>query len=695
MKSFKRVLFVLVAVMMVSGAMAFGQSSAPQSGPSDLLDVYKNATAQWSSVAFGYANKLFGLLAVIDFAWAMIILFIEGQELQGWIAGFLKKFMTISFFYAVLINQSTWFPAIVNSFVQIGQQAGGVSGYLNPSDILYTGLKIGGSLLAATVPNAAAGAVLGTIVPGAGIVGLIPSLLALFCAIVIVLAYVVITFTFIMATVESYVVMSAGIIFLGFGASRWTVPYTERYFSTVISTGVRLMVIYMIVGLGNTMSATWIQQAQNLPLSLEGLQSLLGLLATVLIYMALAWQVPKLASSLLSGSLQMGSSDLIAPAVTAAVAAGTIGAAVATGGAALAGGAGALAGAGGAAAGTGGSFAAAGSGGGLASGGAMGAGNGAAAMGGVEGAINGVAPPAVSTSSAGSAGSGASGAVQPPPVEGSGGDGGAAPSGGAEPPSIGGPVAPSSSVQTASGVDSGSSAGTGSASSAIQDAGSMGSSGDVASVGASSPSQDAGSDTSTSAQQFGSVKPIRMDSGASATRRTPTVHPAGKTSGSGAVGGSESSVAEGVAGESAAAPVMEEAAVMSEGVAEVTGSASSASGSGEVGGGAPASGSGGSGSSGSTGGADTAVSAPQSGSSTPSSTPRGGNKHEVMDMVSRGEISAAEGEAQLADLESGGSKRSLGERVNAVHNAGTNVRQHLPEDSANIAAPTLNINHGE
>jgi hypothetical protein len=63
----------------------------------------------------------------------MIVLFLERHELQGWIAGFLKKLMTISFFYALLINQSTWFPAIINSFVQIGQQAGGVSGYLNPS----------------------------------------------------------------------------------------------------------------------------------------------------------------------------------------------------------------------------------------------------------------------------------------------------------------------------------------------------------------------------------------------------------------------------------------------------------------------------------------------------------------------------------------------------------------------------------
>jgi type IV secretion system protein TrbL len=408
--------------VIATAALAYGQSTAPQSGPSDLLDVYKNATTTWVSTAFGYANKLFGLLAFIDFTWAMIVLFLEGQELQGWIAGFLKKFMTISFFYALLINQSTWFPAIINSFVQIGQQAGGVSGYLNPSDILWTGVQISGAILAACLPNAAAGAtaggILGVIVPGAGAAltaaSLIPALVALFCALLIFLAYVVITLTFIMATVESYVVMSAGLIFLGFGASRWTVPYTERYISLVVSTGVRLMVLYMIIGLGQTLSNTWVQEASQIPLSTAGLQSLFGLLASVIVFMALAWQVPKLAGSILQGSLQMGSSDLIAPAMSAAIAAGTIGAVATAGVGAVAGGVGALAAGGAAGAGgIGGSFMPGGTGGmvpGMGS--TMAGAGGSGAAPGVEGAINSVPPPSPSASGGG----GGVVAVDPPPA---------------------------------------------------------------------------------------------------------------------------------------------------------------------------------------------------------------------------------------------------------------------------------------
>ena len=232
----------------------------------------------------------------------------------------------------------------------------------------------------------------------------------------------VITLTFIMATVESYVVMSAGLIFLGFGASRWTVPYTERYISLVVSTGVRLMVLYMIIGLGQTLSNTWIQEASQLPLSTAGLQSLFGLLASVIVFMALAWQVPKLAGSILQGSLQMGSSDLMAPAMSAAIAAGTIGAVATAGVGAVAGGVGALAAGGAAAGGGAGAAGAGGMGGSFMPGGAGGmvpgmgstmpGAGGSGAAPGVEGAVNSVPPPSPSASGGG----GGVVAVDPPPV---------------------------------------------------------------------------------------------------------------------------------------------------------------------------------------------------------------------------------------------------------------------------------------
>jgi type IV secretion system protein TrbL len=597
MKLKHRSLLVLSALVIATGAFAYGQTPAPQSGPSDLLDVYKNATTTWVSTSFGYANKLFGLLAVIDFTWAMIVLFLERHELEGWIAGFLKKFMTISFFYALLINQSTWFPAIINSFVQIGQQAGGVSGYLNPSSILWTGVQISGAILAACLPSATAsatvGGVVGVLVPGAGAAltaaSLIPALVALFCALLIFLAYVVITLTFIMATVESYVVMSAGLIFLGFGASRWTVPYTERYISLVVSTGVRLMVLYMIIGLGQTLSNTWVQEASQIALSTAGLQSLFGLLASVIVFMALAWQVPKLASSVLQGSLQMGSSDLIAPAMSAAVTAGTIAAVAATGGAALAGGAAAL-GAGGAAAGGSAAGGAAGAGGSFMPGAAgglmpgmgstMAGGGGSGAAPGVEGAMNSVPPPAPSAGGGG----GEAVAVDPPPIS-------------------------------------------------------------VAADSSPTPGQSAGGSSAGTS------------SGESATTRSSvTVPPQGKTS---RIADAGEAISAG--GDSATEPVAD----------------GSVSGSGATPTGVPAS----------EDGSSAATGEASLSGESPTASPG------VVTEAPLGAVSPAEEETSSARNRSDG--RSLNEKISGLHNAAAQAHQHLPQDSATVSAPTLNIQHGE
>jgi hypothetical protein len=39
--------------------------------------------------------------------------------------------------------------------------------------------------------------------------------------------------------------------------------------------------------------------------------------------------------------------------------------------------------------------------------------------------------------------------------------------------------------------------------------------------------------------------------------------------------------------------------------------------------------------------------------------------------------------------------RSLSEKISGIHNTAAQVHQHLPEDSATVSAPTLNIQHGE
>ena len=58
-----------------------------------------------------------------------------------------------------------------------------------------------------------------------------------------------------------------------------------------------------------------------------------------------------------------------------------------------------------------------------------------------------------------------------------------------------------------------------------------------------------------------------------------------------------------------------------------------------------------------------------------------------------GAVSPAEEVASSARSRSDG--RTLGEKISGIHNAAAQAHQHLPQDSATVSAPTLNIQHGE
>jgi hypothetical protein len=352
------------------------------------------------------------------------------------------------------------------------------------------------------------------------------------------------------------------------------------------------MVLYMIIGLGQTLSNTWVQEASQIALSTAGLQSLFGLLASVIVFMALAWQVPKLASSILQGSLQMGSSDLIAPAMSAAVVAGTIGAVATAGVGAVAGGVGLL-----------------GAGGAAAAGGGAGAAGGASGAGGsfMPGAAGGMMPGMGSTM-AGGGGSGAAPGVEgamnsvPPPAPSAGGGGGDVVA--VDPPPI--------SVAADSSPTPGQSAEGSSAGMSVGESGATGSSATVPTQG-----------------------------------KTPRVADAGEA----IVAGGES--VSGPAGN----------------VSVSDSGATSAS--------VPASGEGGSAATGE---------AAHSGES-PAGSPG------VVIEAPLGSVSPAGEEASGTRSRSDG--RSLGEKISGIHNAAAQAHQHLPQDSATVSAPTLNIQHGE
>lgn len=362
--------------------------------PSQIMDQFRDQRIQWTANVWVYANALFGILAVIEFAWSAAVMLLEKSDLQSWTSALVRKLMWIGAFYALLLNGRIWIPAIIDSFTQIGQNAAGV-GALSPSGVFMQGLLLAGALMEGASTSAF------FTNPGT-------SLALAFAALLIVISYTLITINFIVTLVESYLVVSVGFLFLGFGGSRWTAPYTERYIGLAVSIGIKIVLLYCLISAGLGLSIGWLDEAEAIAASARPVMTAFDVMGGSLIFMMCCWQIPKLFAAVMGGSPALTGGDLVA---TAAVVGS---AALAVGGAAVAG-VGALAGAGSAAAGAGSAASAEGAGSAtrtaVASVGSVGSGS--SATGGS------VSPP--SASSAGSAASGGGARRQPdPPSNGSG-----------------------------------------------------------------------------------------------------------------------------------------------------------------------------------------------------------------------------------------------------------------------------------
>jgi type IV secretion system protein TrbL len=110
--------------------------------------------------------------------------------------------------------------------------------------------------------------------------------------------------------VESYLVIGAGVIFLGFGGSRWTAAYVERYIAYAVSVGMKILVLYLLVGAGMTVSQGWIQGAQNAATSPDPARTGFDLAAAAVMFLCVCWMSPKISSAMLGGVASMSGGDL-------------------------------------------------------------------------------------------------------------------------------------------------------------------------------------------------------------------------------------------------------------------------------------------------------------------------------------------------------------------------------------------------
>ena len=292
---------VIGVVILSAAALAHAQGPNSVNGPSSILDEYKGLQNGWITKLLGAAQRLFFLLAGIEVAWSFTLLAIEKADFQALTATIVRKIMWIGIFYAILLYGVTpggggWIPAIIESFHILGQNASSV-GPLGPDSIVGFGVNMCIDLLASLKASNF-------------LTSFASSMALVFCAVVIFIAYLAIAIQFVVAMVESYLVIGAGVIFLGFGGSRWTAAYVERYIAYAVSVGMKILVLYLLVGAGMTVSQGWIQVAQNAATSTDPARTGFDLAAAAVMFLCVCWMSPKISSAMLGGVASMSGGDL-------------------------------------------------------------------------------------------------------------------------------------------------------------------------------------------------------------------------------------------------------------------------------------------------------------------------------------------------------------------------------------------------
>ena len=301
------IIFIVIAVFALHSSAQAQNFNSTTAG--DILTQMRSFRTQWTTNIWVYARRLFWFLAFIEFGWSVIALALDKTDLQSWVSGLLRKLMWIGAFYALLDQGNKWIPNIIDSFEQIGQNASGL-GPISPSDVFVQGLDVAGSLLA----GASGSSFLSGDVASA--------LLCALGALLVFISYVIITINLVVTLVESYLIVSAGYIFLGFGGSRWTAPYTERYIGLAVSIGIKLLVLYCIIAAGQSLGAGWNAEAAGIGDSATPAKLALDVIGGALIYMMCCWQIPKIFGAVIGGSPALTGGDLVATGT--AVAAGAL-----------------------------------------------------------------------------------------------------------------------------------------------------------------------------------------------------------------------------------------------------------------------------------------------------------------------------------------------------------------------------------
>lgn len=286
-----------------------------------------------------YIDSGFGLLGgeVVFIATSLIVIDVTLAALfWSWgadddiIARLVKKTLFVGVFAYLISNWNNLAKIVFDSFSGLGLKAAGTGftaqDLLRPGKVAQTGLDAARPLLDAISP------LMGWI---AVFENLIQIVCLLFAWALVILAFFILAIQLFVTLIEFKLSTLAGFVLIPFGLFGKTAFMAERVLGNVISSGIKVLVLAVIVGIGSTLFS---QFTQGFGGQTPSIDDAMAIVLAALSLVGLGIFGPGIASGLVSGGPQLGAGAAVGTGLAvggAALAAGGSAVLAAKGGAAL------------------------------------------------------------------------------------------------------------------------------------------------------------------------------------------------------------------------------------------------------------------------------------------------------------------------------------------------------------------------
>jgi type IV secretion system protein TrbL len=269
-----------------------------------IIDRFTETFSRYIDSGFGLLSGdvafLTSVLIAIDITLAGLFWGLMGEDNVP--AQLIRKVLYIGFFALLLGNFKGFADIVFQSFTGLGLKASGAS--LTAADLMRPGFVASTGFSASRPLIEKAGELIGIATFFSNFVTIVVLLLAW---LIVLLAFFVLSVQLFIAIVEFKITVLAGFVLVPFALFGQTAFLAERVLGNVISSGIKLMVLAIVVGIGSSLFGTMIRPSGEITLT----QAASTILAAIAVF-GLAIFIPGIAAGLVSGAPQLGAGAAVA-----------------------------------------------------------------------------------------------------------------------------------------------------------------------------------------------------------------------------------------------------------------------------------------------------------------------------------------------------------------------------------------------